>query len=254
MGISDIFRFGSNAQSAQPAPSAIPNTALSQGLPANLPPMMQPQGGNPMAPGAQGEPQTQEKSPFAEFEKLWDTPKPVDGQIQDEPIRFNIDASKVQQSAKQIDFTKTVTPALLERINAGGEGAMQAMMQAMNEMGQTIFAQSMMAGTRVLENGLETSHQRLSRTLPETIRKQNVSTTLRESNPLFSNPATAPMLKMLESQLTSQFPTATPQQIAEHARNYLVSFAGEAAKLNPETQAQASFQAGREIDWSQIPT
>lgn len=252
MGLMDMFKFGAGAT---PAPSAVPNGAT-PGAPGNIPqqqPAMLTGSQDGQVPGGTNAPQEQNKSPLEEFNKLWDPVKPAEGAIPDEPIRFNIDANKVQASARNIDFTKTITPALLEKINAGGDGAMQAMMQAMNEMGQTIFAQSMMAGTKVLETGLESSHQRISRTLPDTIKKQAVGSALRENNPLFSNPATAPMLGMLEKQLTAQYPTASVAEIQEHARNYLVNFAKEATKLDPATQVQTRFAAGREEDWSQVP-
>lgn len=254
MGLMDMFKFG-NGQ-AQPAQSQVPPGAqpgTPGNIPANAPPMIAGGSGDGQIPGGQAIPQSPPESPFAQFDKLWEPVKPAEGQVTDSPIVFNIDPAKVQQSARNIDFTKTVTPALLEKINAGGEGAMQAMMQAMNEMGQTIFAQSMMAGTKVLENGLEAGHQRMSRTLPDTIKKQAVNSALRENNPLFSNPATAPMLGMLERQLTAQFPTATVAEIQEHARNYLVQFANEASKLDPSKQKATQFAAGREEDWSQVP-
>jgi hypothetical protein len=251
MGLMDMFKFGAGqAQQPQGNPTA------TAGTPGNLPqgnPTMIAQGSpDGQIPGGNAVPQEQNKSPLAEFDKLWEPVKPAEGAIQDEPIKFNIDANRVRASAKQVDFTKTITPALLEKVNAGGEGALQAMLQVMNEMGQTIFAESMMAGTKVLENGLEASHQRVSRTLPDTIRKQNVGSALRENNPLFTNPATAPMLSALESQLQAKFPTASAAEITEHARNYLVNFANEAKKLDPATQAQTKFAAGREEDWSQV--
>lgn len=252
MGIMDMFKFGGQQQPVQ-QPVAGASPGQPGNMPANIPPMIQQGSADGQIPGAQGSPQDQLKSPLGDFDKLWEPVKPAEGAISDEPIRFNIDANKVQQSARNIDFTKTITPALLEKINAGGEGAMAAVVQAMNEMGQTIFAQSMMAGTKVLETGLESSHQRISRTLPDTIKKQAVSSALRENNPLFSNPATAPMLQALETQLQAKFPTASAAEITEHARKYLVNFANEASKLDPTTQVQTKFAAGREEDWSNVP-
>jgi hypothetical protein len=119
-------------------------------------------------------------------------------------------------------------------------------------MVQASFAQTMMANTKILESGLESSHQRVQATLPGTIRKQAVGQALREDNPLFSNPATAPMLQMLETQLTSQFPTATIAEIQEHAKRYLSAFAGEVTKT--QTVATPQDPRGKEIDWSTVST
>lgn len=251
----DIFRtaIGGNSNAAQPPV----NPALQQTQPGNLPatatPAMTAASADGQTPGLANNPK-EIPSPFAEFEKLWDTPTLPEGQTADAPIQFNIDPAKVNQSARGIDFTKTITPALLEKINAGGEGATQAMLQAMNEMGQSVFAQAMMANTKILEKGLESGHQRVQKTLPDAVRKQAIGQALREDNPLFTNPATAPMLEMLETQLTAQFPGATAAQIKDHARKYLTSFADEAAKLKPApAQSKGTSRAVRETDWSEMP-
>lgn len=250
MSIMDTFRsaFGGNSQQPQQ-----PQVNQPGNLPAQQPVMMSQGSPDGQIPGGQAIPQEQEKSPFAEFEKMWDPKVPVNGEVLDGPIKFQIDPGKVQQSARNIDFTKQITPALLAQIKAGGEGATDAMLQAMNEMAQTVFAQTMMANTKVLESGLESSHQRSQKTLPDQIRKQNIGATLREDNPLFSNPATAPMLQMLESQLTSQFPNATGAEISAHARKYLSTFAGEITKSDPQVVSKTKFAAGRELDWSNVP-
>jgi hypothetical protein len=256
MSIMDAFKNAFSAPSQVPAgmqPQQQPAPANPGNIPAN--PTMITQGSpDGQIPGGNAQPQV-EKSPFAEFEKLWEPAKPVEGAIPDSPIQFKIDPTKVMQSAKQIDFTKTVTPALLEKINAGGEGATQAMMQAMNEMAQTVFAQTMMANTKILESGLESTHQRTSRTIPDAVRKVTVGNALREDNPLFTNPATAPILSALESQLLVQFPNASTAEIKEHARKYLGSFATELTKQSPEYQSQAKQTDARlkETDWSEVP-
>jgi hypothetical protein len=249
MSIMDTFRnaFGANQQANPP----INPNAQKFGMPATQPPMQAGASADGQIPGGQAIPQ-EPQSPFADFQKLWDTPVADPNKPQDGPIKFNIDPSKVNQSAKNIDFTKTVTPALMEKVKAGGEGAMEAMLSAMNEMVQASFAQTMMANTKILESGLESSHQRVQASLPGTIRKQAVGQALREDNPLFSNPATAPMLQMLETQLTSQFPTATIAEIQEHAKRYLSAFAGEVTKT--QTVAAPQDPRGKEIDWSTIPT
>lgn len=252
MSIMDAFRSAFSGSQQQQPQQQLPNQ------PGNLP-AQQPAAytGSPdnQIPGGQQAPQSEPKvvSPFAEFQSLWETKALAVGEVPDAPIRFNIDQAKVNASAKNIDFTKQITPALLAQIEAGGPGATQAMLQAMNEMVQTSFAQSMMANTKVLESGLESSHQRGQKNLPEQIRKQNIGQSLREDNPLFSNPATAPMLGMLESQLTNQFPNASAAEIKAHARTYLTEFAGEINKTDP-VQVKKSNLAYVDKDWSNEPT
>lgn len=256
MGIMDAFKNAFAAPSQVPAGMQPQQNQVGPATPGNMPanPTMITQGSpDGQVPGTV--PNQGEKSPFEDFNKLWETPKPVEGAIQDAPIKFTIDPTKVMNSAKQIDFTKTVTPALLEKVNAGGEGAMQAMLQVVNEIAQTSFAQAMMANTKVLESGLESTHQRTARTIPDAVRKVTVGNTLRESNPLFNNPATAPILQMLESQLLTQFPNASAAEISNHAQKYLSTFATEALKLDPDQQkaARITDARGKEQDWSTVP-
>lgn len=258
MGIMDLFRGGQSSAQPNPsqtAPGQQPNMQPQPGnLPQAVPPMLSGGSADGQIPGGEAKPK-EEVSPFAEFEKLWDTPTLPDGQTPDAPIKFNIDPAKVNQSAKGIDFTKTITPALLEKINGGGEGAMQAMLAAINEVGQAVFAQTMMANTKILETGLESGHNRVQRTLPEAVRKQTIGQALREDNPLFNNPATAPMLSMLENQLTAQFPNATTAEIKTHAKKYLSTFASEVGKINAPSESLADKKQAKryeETDWSTV--
>lgn len=253
-GIMDIFR---TVTGTQPQQQPQNNQQGGQpGNPGNLPsqqPTMIANGSQDgQVPGGNGAPQSAEVSPLKEFEKLWEPVTLPSGAVPDSPIKFSIDPTKVNQSAKAIDFTKMVTPALLEKINAGGADATQAMLQAMNEMAQVVFAQSMMANTRVTENALELGYQRTQKQLPDTIRKQTIGNALREDNPLFSNPATAPMLQLLEQQFVAKYPTASAAEIKDNARAFLVQFASEASKLAPQT-ADKSAPKYVETDWSKEP-
>ncbi len=260
MDIMNMFRTAVATPSAIPANMAAQQnnqTVATGGQPGNLP-VAQPgmiagASADGQIPGGNATPTT-EPSPMKEFENLWQIDKPADGAYVDAPIRFNADPAKVQAAAKSIDFSKTVTPALLEQIKAGGEGAMQATLQAMNEMAQQVFAQSMLATSKVVEAGAESTYQRTQTNLPNQVRKVTVGNALREDNPLFTNPATAPMMEMFEQQALAKFPNASSAEITQMARTFMVSFAGEAAKLAPEDRtAVAKSNAGREQDWSQVP-
>ena len=253
MGIMDMFR------SATPMPSqAVPGippqqqqaAALPQ--PGNLPAAQTPemkQADSGKAPGTDIE-----KSLAAGFGDLWQIPSTQRG-IEPQPIKFNIDPAKVRQAAGQYDFTKVVTPELMEKINAGGTEAMSAMLAAMNAMGQEVFTQSSIASGMVTERASEAARLRALEGVPGLVRSQNVRNALREDNPLFQDPATAPMLQMLEQQALQKFPNATAQQISDYAKQYLLSFATNAQKLLGEpTPANKALDArGKEIDWSNVP-
>lgn len=243
MSIMDAFR-NALGGSAQQTPQQVPPG----NIPPNQPPMLaQTQEGQiPPAPTLQPNQQvTPPQSPLADFSNLWEAPTtppdPNKGAVQ-----FTIDPTKINQVASSIDFTKSIPPELMQKALAGGPEAMQALMQVINTVSQQAFAQSTMANTKVIETALAQQREKFSAEIPDLVRSQSISSTLRQENPLFKNPATAPMLTALETQLAAKFPSATPQEISNHARKYLEGFAAEITK---QTAPAASPKQG-EIDWS----
>lgn len=252
MNIMDMFRnFGGNGNT--PAmPNANPNVnpaaqnpALQQPQTAQLPNQQNPANpiADPLNPEFGKQEQKQEKSPLEDFAKLWTNDPKTDGQqpasLAD--FAFNVDQKKIQEATRNIDFTKVLSPELMTKIQAGGPEAMVAMLSAMNTMAQESVRNSVLVSAGIVEGGIKTAGASTERLLPSLVRKSNISNALREDNPLFQNPATAPMLSMLEGQLSRKFPNATPSEISEHARKYLVDFAKVASGLDPEA-AEANKQ------------
>lgn len=259
MDIMSLFR-GNGGATAAPSQAAPQGNMLPQpgNLPAQQPAMIAQGSPDGQIPGGNGTPQDQTGAPKSladEFKSLWDAPKEGEGHNPSAPLKFNVDPAKVRQATRAQDFTKVITPELMSKISEGGQEAMSAMLSAMNSMAQEVAAQSAMTNAEVIQAALEASRQNTLRDIPSMVRKQGISTALREDNPLFSNPAAQPMLQALEAQLVNKFPQASPQEITEYARRYLVSFAQETSTtLGPKDPKQVASDArGKEIDWSNVP-
>lgn len=239
-GIMDMFRSMVGGQPAsmpgQQAvnPNANPNAQPAaqrldmQQAPANA-------GADPANPSFGQEPPKADKSPLEDFAKLWTIDPKTDAAATPSlaDFAFNVDQNKINQAVKGIDFTKVVTPEVMKAISSGGEGAMAAMLTAMNAMAQESVKNSVLVSAGIVEGGIKSSGATMEKALPSLVKKQNISNALREDNPLFNNPATAPMLGLLERQLATKFPNATPQEITQHARNYIVEFSKAASSLAP---------------------
>lgn len=197
------------------------------------------------------------KSPEVDYSKLWEPNKDNNGPADLGAFSFNMDPAKIDQTIGQLDFTKAVTPEMVAKIAAGGTEAVSAMLAAMNLVGQQSMKAALTASVKVTETGIQTSGQRLKDNLPGLVRNEAVSGALREDNPLFNDPSTAPMMEVLTQQMAQKFPQASPQEVREHAKRYMLNFAGQAAKFTgKQVVDMPTVPAGQkqvQMDWSQEP-
>lgn len=261
MQIMDMFRSMVGAQpAAMPAnPNQNPAAQVNQQQQAvQLPNQQTPAnaGADPANPGFGQPDPKQEKSPLEDFSKLWTIDPKTDGAADPRlgDFAFSVDQAAIKKATQGIDFTKAITPEILAKVQAGGEGAMAAMLSAMNTMAQEAVRNSVLVSAGIVEGGIKSSGANTEKLLPSLVRRSNISNALREDNPLFSNPATAPMLSMLEGQLTRKFPNATPAEVTEHARKYLVEFATVAKDLDPEVQKATQQAAAKTPNISDFST
>lgn len=231
-------------------PQQLPNPGAPGNLPQQQPAM---QGQNGQLASTEQIPESKQPSPMDEFVGLWNTPKPKEGEVQDAPIAFTVDPNKVMEAASKIDFTSGISAESMQKMQTGGAEGVQEMLKLINKASQQAFAQASMTATKVTESGLEQTYQRATRQLPSMVRKETIGQALREDNPLFSNPATAPVLQALETQFVQQYPSATPAQIKAYAQRYLSNFATEISNNSPEGRSKVKQASAFDQDWSGEP-
>lgn len=202
--------FGANSEPATPAPAT---AAATQTAPAASP-------ATPAAP-------VENLSPMDTFKDLWNTPA---NQGVDTTLPANmfagVDPTKMLEAARKVDFSKSIPPEVIAKITAGGPEAAQAFAQALNDVSQRSYAQSSFAATKIVEQALSKFEEGMNNRLPGTMKKLQVSESLRESNPALSHPAAAPIVQALQNQFTTQFPNASAAEIRQMATDYLTQFAG----------------------------
>lgn len=242
------FRGVSSTPAAAPAPTA-PAAAPNP----NPNPMA---GGNPNPVGTHTDTSTaangtvpagSSETPFAGMEKLWENASPADGKTtpKQKGVFGDVNPEAFAEAARSIDFTQIVTPEIKSRMAAGGEDGIKASMEAMNLMNQANYANSAQVSTKLIEKALETFTKQLQSNLPGLIKKHNTSNSLRNDNPVFANPAAAPVLDMLQRGLHNQFPKASEQEITTMAKKFITDLASPFAP-KPEEEVNTDASGG---DW-----
>jgi len=201
--------------SAPAAPAPTPTSQLSQN-----PGTVAPQNGSvPATPPNEGSSGT----PNVDFSKLWDTP--ANAGDANKPLFANIDPAKIQEAAGKIDFAKVVSAETLAKIQAGGPEASAAFIDALNRTAQTVYGQSAVATTQIVDRAVQEAVARMEQNLPNHIKKQTASDALKSQNKLLANPAIAPIIGAVQGQLMGQFPNASPEEINQMTMQYVQQFA-----------------------------
>ena len=185
-------------------------------------------------------------APLDQFADIWKNDP--NAATKPQGVFGEIDPKKFTEAAGRVDFSKVITPDQLTAITSGGEGAMQAFATAMNSVAQNVYAQSAFASTKIVEQAVAKAKESLMAELPQHIRNQTASESLRAENPIFSHPAAAPILGAVQSQLAVKFPQATSAELAGMAKQYLEHFAtgiSSTGKKGGEPEAKSL-----DTDWS----
>lgn len=257
-GIMNLFnsafgRDGGTPAAAPATPGQVGTPATPGNIPANSPTTgatpngTAPNGIVPLATNPDGTPLT--PTPFADFQDLWKT-TPTDPNAPAPGVFGNIDPKKFMEAAGKIDFSKAVTPEQLTAISAGGDAAQAAFAAAMNTVAQGVYAQSAFATTKIVEQAINKTKDSFLAELPQHIKKQTVTDSLRSENPIFNNPAVAPIISALEAQMTVKFPNATAPEITAMARQYVEQL-GTSFAPKPATPAAEKGKKA-ETDWSEF--
>lgn len=189
----------------------------------------------------------QNQSPLDSFAEIWQTPTNVQNQAPNfaaDAISF--DATQMQAIRQKVSSINFMAGASAETVQQALAGNVEAFNSVINSAVQQALLQSMQLSGAMVNQGLRGRSQELLTHFPEIVRQQLASQQLRQDNPLFSNPATKPVLEALESALVRNQPNLTPQQVSQVAQSYLQEFAKNLIPQSPVQQTQQA--AGTEWD------
>lgn len=234
MSILDIFR-------SQPAPAAAPVQVPAGNIqdPATVAAQSQVAvSAESAAPGS---------ASLDQFKDLW-AKAPVDPNAPPAPANtLGLTQEAVQAIVAKTDFSKVVTPETMAAIAAGGEGAQAALAAALNQVAQHTMTQSTIVNNKLTEKYVQEQIKAAVDQLPSAMRSQDTANQLKAANPLFSNPAVAPIMEAARDQLLVKYPNDTPAQITEKAQAYVMAMAQSINPAAPKLEAGDDGQ-----DWSKF--
>jgi hypothetical protein len=247
------------AQSVSAGPTQITKPAVTTGANPTVP-----GGGGNGNPAANGDPaafatnpanpatQTNgspDKDPLAAFAKLWET----SGSNDDNGPIFNTDPKKVTEAFKNHNFIGGIPQEVQDALIAGGPGAVKAMSQIVNAAVRRASANSTTIAQQMIETAVGKVMGRTDKRINDSVRSNLVNNQLRTDNPAFDNPAVKPFIGAIQRQLASQFPDATPAELATKAKEYL---SGMASIINPGSSnpsgpgSNNGVNSKTDMDWS----
>lgn len=148
-----------------------------------------------------------------------------------EAFGADVTPEKIIEAARQVDFTNSIPKEVMEKILAGDQ---TALMQAINNVGQSAYAQSAMTSVNAAKQVAEKQDAHWQAKLPELVRELTQRNELSENNPLANDPATKPMYDMMLAQFQKKYPEATADQLKAHTTQYLNQFITKAGGKLPE--------------------
>lgn len=236
MSILDIFR-STPAPTPAPAQQVPPNQG---NIPANPTIATNPDG----TPVVAALPEVKDESPLAPFNNLWED-TPVDPKAPTGPNAYVPPTPEdIQTAVAKADFSSKFTPEQLAAVTAGGEGATEALVQLLNTVGQQSLAQSTMVNSKLNAQAMQAAIASEVAKMPELVRAQNAQAHLKDTNPLFDNPAIKPVIAATQQQLQAKFPHATPAELTKMTQDYITAM-GET--FAPKPAVAAGIEAD---DWS----
>jgi len=228
-----------NTNTNQPAPGTqggTPGTAPNGAVPAQQ-----------EDPNKGGVPGNSNATPLAQFDKIWETAPNPNGEAP-ASLFAGLDPAKVMESAKKVNFTQGITQEQLAAIAAGGESAIKAFQEGINNVAQTVYGQSAVATAKIVEQALNRAQEQYDAKLPTMVKKFSANESLLASNPLLSNPAIQPLVGALQEQLVRKNPNASSAEIQQQVTDY---FSQLGTVFAPKPAEPKGSQAAKKVeDWS----
>lgn len=190
---------------------------------------------------------TEPQTPLDKFNDLWEA-KPTDpnapGAAAPEP---ELTAESLQKAMADANFASGVSPEHLTAISQGGEAAQTAFAEAMNAVARQVMVQSTLINNKLTTKAVETATADATAGIPELVRKQAAQNHLKDTNPVFTNPAIKPFIEAAQQQLLVKNPTATPAELTSMTNDLMVAMSetfAPAAPVDPSAPVQE--------DWSKF--
>jgi hypothetical protein len=208
-----------------PDPTTAAPSTVATGLPGNIPNPTEigaeiPVPGQGTIPNA-ADPAKVE-SPLESFKQLWE-PVPTDPNAPPDAPAKALDQAAVRKIVDNSNFADQLDPAMMAAVAAGGEGATVAFTQALEQVARNVMVQSTMVSDKITEQKVKEALEKHTASLPGMLRKQAITDHSATTNPLFKDPAIAPVIDATQAALALQHPNATPAEITKMTQDYVIA-------------------------------
>lgn len=161
---------------------------------------------------------------------------------------FDKDPKKIQEAISQINFVNGVTAEQKAAIEAGGEGAVAAMMQLVNQVGQQAINVSMQANAGMVESAIAAAAKHVDTRFEHKTREQRIEQAIIKSNPAFANEGGKPMVDFFKGTILAKYPNATDAEIKDQITSYLKDFNDAGVPAEEDTGPKTN--GGADDNWS----
>lgn len=194
---------------------------------------------------------TESVSPLDVHSKIWETdPTKTTSPKSVSEVFSGFDPQKALEAAAKVDFTKAVTPETAAKIAAGGQEAVAAFIESLNKVAQTVYANSAITTTKIVEKALTEAQGVYDTRLQAEVKRITSRDALVATNPLLSNPAVKPVVEALQETLLTKNPHATSAEINTQINDFF-SALGESFGKKPTQGSSAGDSKGKpETDWT----
>lgn len=197
---------------------------------------------------------TGESSPLDGYKDIWQTPAAKGAQETLVPT-ITADPTAMMKAAQGYDFTKGMDPEMLQKATSGDATAFATVVNSAVQAG---FAAAATAAANITKGALQEQARKFeSEYAPNMLRNASITNKVSETVSLANDPAAAPIVSALRTQLSAKFPQASADEIATHVNSYLTEFAGSIAAANggriqskSELETKQSSMGRPEQDWS----
>jgi hypothetical protein len=241
MSLLERLGFSNNAPATEGTPSTAPVPTMLQSAQAQAQAVSQPVPVEPPVTPA----------PIDPFANLWentpDTNTPAG-------LNFNIQPEQLGEIANKMDFSSLIPADIQQRISAGGEDALKAMLEAQNITSRAVFQQSAMATTKLVEAASKNAEERMSAAIEQKFKLLGLKDHLQTTNPALQDPSLKPIVDSVQQQIVKKFPQASSREIQDMRDRYFNEIAG---KLAPGMKQASNVSApapgahtAKETDWA----
>lgn len=171
----------------------------------------------------------QQPNPLDTYSKMFDNPN-TEG---DKAPAFTIDPKVMDSVVSSQDFTQGIDPEVMQKAMSGDA---QSMIQLIQNVGRNSYRAAIEHGGMLTDKFVGASLAHNGKSLGNKVR-QELTTNALSSTPNFQHPVVKKQLTEIAQRLQQANPDATPQEIADAAKQYLTDLA---TALNPQDPKQQS--------------